>query len=153
MCSCPLLTLSQLLVVWFFVTDEYVTVFQEWILVVGWQNRIIGMNVRGSLLHNSAPCCSAVAEIARSLPSFLVYSHSPDCCICLLLTTRCVCVLPWAVSKTFCWIFFFVVALQPSFPWPFSVVWSQLLFWLFISKEGTVTASRSSKHKVRHHRD
>lgn len=76
MYSCPLLTLSHLLVAWLFVTDEYVTVFQEWILVAGWQNRIIGMDVHGALLCNSAPCCSVVAEIARSLPSLLVYSHS-----------------------------------------------------------------------------
>lgn len=40
-----------------------------------WQNRIIDTDLHGSLLHNSAPCCSAVAEIARSLPSLLVYSH------------------------------------------------------------------------------
>lgn len=75
MCSCPLLTLSQLLVAWLCVTDDYVTVFQEWVLVAGWQNRIIDMDLHGGLLHNSAPCCPAVAVITRSLPSLLVYSH------------------------------------------------------------------------------
>lgn len=59
------------------------------------------MDLHGRLLHSSAPCCSAVAVIARSPPAPGVQSHLKTAASACSMTTRYVCVLPKLSAKHF----------------------------------------------------